>query len=232
MSRAPSSDATRGVRCRGAPPPPPIYHPPSTAAAHQDRDSNPLTNQNVTQPATTPPPPPRARALALDARRLLVPAHLAEPAYVSFPVPVMRNSTLTAVFFAAPTVARADGANEDMYAPTVELTLDWATGRQLDLRVLRPGAPQPGEVPAVEVRPLIFQDRMSPELQADLDRQSDRLHTLLDAAVIRYGVIPQRPPSDDGTRYLEQWEDLVPHAARTYYIAFNPDFFSWIERGR
>ena len=153
-------------------------------------------------------------------------------ACVSLPIPVLRDGTLAASFFAAITVPRADGTNEDMFAPAVEITLDWATGRQLELRVLRPPGSTAEDAPAIPIRSHVFQGPLTAALEQELDAQMQRLDTLLDAAVRRYGALPQRPPMDDGTRYLEQFEDLVPLAARPYYTAISPDFFAWVEQGR
>ena len=155
-----------------------------------------------------------------------------EAAFVSLPIPVMRDGTLAASFFAAIAVARADGTNDEMCAPTVEITLDWATGRQLDLRVLDATASSAKDVPVVAIRPLLFQVPLTPALAEQLEGEIRRLDMLLEAVVRRYGAVPQRPPMDDGTRYLEQFEDLVPRAARAYYTDLNPDFFAWVARGR
>jgi hypothetical protein len=119
-----------------------------------------------------------------------------------------------------------------MYAPAVEVTLDWATGQQLDLRVLRAASPPAGETPVVAIRPIEFRVPLTAAVAEQLEAQMKRLDTLLEAAVRRYSAVPQRPPMDDGTRYLEQFEDLVPSAARVYYTALNPDFFAWVEKGR
>ena len=181
---------------------------------------------------TVESPTPRARALSIEARRRLTPDVLPADGFISFPVPVIRDGMLTASFFGASTVARVDGAGEDMHAPAAELTLDWATGRQLDLRVLRAPLAPAADVPVAPVRGLSFQVPLTPELAQQLDVQMARLDVLLEAAVARYAATPQRPPMDDGTRYLEQFEDLVPRAARTYYTALNPDFFAWVEKGR
>ena len=177
-------------------------------------------------------PTSHAQTIAREARRLVIPELMPEAAFVSLPIPVVRDGAPAAAFFAAVTVERADGTNEDMYAPVVEITLDWATGRQLDLRVMGTATPPPGEASVAAIRPLLFQSRLTPELTSKLDIQVNRLGTLLDAVVVRYGAVPQRPPMDDGTRYLEQFEDLVPAAVRPYYTALNPDFFEWVARGR
>ncbi len=74
-----------------------------------------------------------------------------------------------------------------MYAPAVELMLDWATGQQIDLRVLRPAVPTAGSMPVAEIRPVNLQLRMPPGMEANLEAQIERLHGLLDAAVRRCG---------------------------------------------
>lgn len=179
---------------------------------------------------TADPGTPRARALAAEARRILTPAFVPEDALVSHPVPVLRDGAVAASFFAATTIPRPDGTNEDMLPPTVELILDWATGRQLDLRVLDKTAPE--QASGVAVRPLVFQMPLTDALKEQIEGQVHRLEMLLEPTVSRYGAVPQRPPMDDGTRYLEQFQDLVPRAAQVYYNALNPDFFAWVEKGR
>lgn len=178
---------------------------------------------------TAHPTSSRAGALAIEARRILSQELGRGDIYVSLPVPVLRGGVLAASFFAATTAPRADGTNDDMAPPAAELTLDWATGGQLELR----HTPSPtGEPKTVAVRAMRFQEPMTPELQQQHELQKARLDGLLEVALTRYAANPQRPPMDDGTRYLEQWEDLVPRAARPYYTALNPDFFAWVEKGR
>ena len=180
---------------------------------------------------TADPGMPRARALAAEARRILTPAFVPEDALVSHPIPVLRDGKTAAAFFAATTVPRPDGTNEDMLPPTLELILDWATGQQLDLRVLdKPAASE--QASGVALRPLLFQMPLTNELKAQINGQVQRLEMLLEPTVSRYGAVPQRPPMDDGTRYLEQFQDLVPRAVQAYYTALSPAFFAWVEKGR
>lgn len=182
----------------------------------------------MTADPTAHPTSSRAGALALEARRILTQELKRDDLYVSLLVPVVRDGALAASFFAAVMITRPDDTNDDIAPPAAELTIDWATGEQLELRVL----PTAGTGERVAARALRFQERMTPELTHQLELQKARLDGLLEVAVSRYGATPQRPPMDDGTRYLEQWEDLVPRAARAYYAALNPDFFAWVEKGR
>lgn len=173
---------------------------------------------------------PRSRALAAEARRILTPAFVPAETLVSMPIPLLRDGKLAAGFFAATTIPRPDGTNEDMLPPTLELVLDWETGAQLELRVLE--SADLASKPTVAVRPLTFQMPLNDDLRGQIAGQVQRLEMLMEPVVARYGANPQRPPMDDGTRYLEQFQDLVPRAAQVYYKAMNPDFYAWVEKGR
>ena len=119
-----------------------------------------------------------------------------------------------------------------MSPPIVELILNWATGEAIEQRKLRDSASADTE-PTVPIRPLAFRDVVTPPIAAAMASYRARLDAMFELVMARYTASPQRPPMDDATRYIEQFEDLVPQAVRPYYHQLNPDFFdNWVYRGR
>jgi hypothetical protein len=174
----------------------------------------------------------RGQELDAEAHRILEPALPAGRAYVSYGIPVVHNGIPAVAFFSALVTARPDGTNEDMSPPVAELVLDWATAQPLEQRKLRDSATADTE-PTVPIRPLAFREPITPPIEAAMASYRARLDAIFELVMARYTRDPQRPPMDDGTRYIEQFEDLVPQAVRPYYHALNPDFFDhWVYRGR
>lgn len=174
----------------------------------------------------------RGQQLDAEAHRILEPALPAGRAHVSYGIPLTHNGIPAVVFFSALVTARPDGTNEDMSPPTAELILDWVTGQQLEQRKLRDSATADTE-PTVPIRPLAFRESVTPAVSTALAAYRARLDAMFELVMARYTANPQRPPMDDATRYIEQFEDLVPQAARPYYHDLNPNFFdNWVYQGR
>jgi hypothetical protein len=174
----------------------------------------------------------RGQQLAADAEGILSASLPSGRAYTSYGIPLLHHGAPAVAFFSALVTPRPDGTNEDMSPPIAELILDWATGEQVELRKLRDAAAADTE-PTVPIRPLAFREPITPAVSSGLAAYRARLDAMFELVMARYTANPQRPPMDDATRYIEQFEDLVPQAVRPYYHALNPDFFdNWVYRGR
>jgi hypothetical protein len=145
--------------------------------------------------------------------------------YVSVPVPVVHEGTPAAAFFASRLTSTVE--DDRISAPLATAVLSWPDGRQLALRTEQAAAAEP-----VSLRTRWFQGAMDEEARRGLATQMQRLAGLLELVHARYTANPQRPPMDDGTRYIEQLEDVVAGPARAHYERLNPDFFAWVVRGR
>lgn len=147
---------------------------------------------------------------------------------ISYPVPMMREGRLLAVFFASFVAPTADGTNFEVYQPAARFEIGWADGSprgSARLEVVPPGEAQPVGLS----RPPEFAGPRYGEEEERCAEVEEELLSLLDAVAPLF----ERGSDDAGVRVrcLATFRRLVPEAMRPLYEGSNPDFFRWLEEG-
>ena len=172
---------------------------------------------------------PRASQLAHAAASYITQQIMPEEAIVSLPVPVLQGQSLVAAFFSTIAVPREDDTNDDVYAPSVRMTLNWGDARVIEHSFMRAVVPIEQEQPIGVLRPPKFAGPMTDALDGRLRDLYWHMYELLDVVAPLY---PRRSLSSAEVTAVQQcrsgFEELVPAELMQFYVALNPDFFDWL----